>query len=70
MDGAASTMALAVSAGAAILGVVRGDAWLAVGAASLGGACLGFLPRNLFPPARIFLGDGGSMPLASPWRCW
>ncbi len=63
MDGAASTMALAVSAGAAILGVVRGDAWLAVGAASLGGACLGFLPRNLFPPARIFLGDGGSMPL-------
>jgi UDP-GlcNAc:undecaprenyl-phosphate GlcNAc-1-phosphate transferase len=63
MDGAASTMALVVSAGAAILGVVRGDAWLAIGAASLGGACLGFLPRNLFPPARIFLGDGGSMPL-------
>ncbi len=63
MDGAASTMALVVSAGAAVLGVVRGDAWLAVGAASLGGACLGFLPRNLFPPARIFLGDGGSMPL-------
>jgi UDP-GlcNAc:undecaprenyl-phosphate/decaprenyl-phosphate GlcNAc-1-phosphate transferase len=63
MDGAASTMALAVSAGAAIIGVVRGDAWLAVGAASLGGACLGFLPRNLSFPARIFLGDGGSMPL-------
>ena len=63
MDGAASTMALVVSAGAAILGVVRGDAWLAIGAASLGGACLGFLPRNLFPPARIFLGDGGSMPM-------
>jgi UDP-GlcNAc:undecaprenyl-phosphate GlcNAc-1-phosphate transferase len=63
MDGAASTMALVVSAGAAILGVVRGDVWLAVGAASLGGACLGFLPRNLSPPARIFLGDGGSMPL-------
>lgn len=63
MDGAASTMALVVSAGAAVLGVVRGDAWLAVGAASLGGACLGFLPRNLLPPARIFLGDGGSMPL-------
>jgi UDP-N-acetylmuramyl pentapeptide phosphotransferase/UDP-N-acetylglucosamine-1-phosphate transferase/tetratricopeptide (TPR) repeat protein len=63
MDGAASTMALAVSAGAALLGVVRGDAWLAVGAASLGGACLGFLPRNLSFPARIFLGDGGSMPV-------
>jgi UDP-N-acetylmuramyl pentapeptide phosphotransferase/UDP-N-acetylglucosamine-1-phosphate transferase/O-antigen ligase len=63
MDGAASTMALVVAAGASLIGVVRGDAWLAVGAASLGGACLGFLPRNLFPPARIFLGDGGSMPL-------
>ncbi|MHB1467669.1 MAG: glycosyltransferase family 4 protein, partial [Solirubrobacteraceae bacterium] len=62
MDGAASTMALAVSAGAAILGVVESDTWLAVGAASLGGACLGFLPRNL-APARIFLGDGGSMPV-------
>jgi UDP-GlcNAc:undecaprenyl-phosphate/decaprenyl-phosphate GlcNAc-1-phosphate transferase len=63
MDGAASTMALVVSAGAALIGVVRGDTWLAVGAASLGGACLGFLPRNLSLPARIFLGDGGSMPL-------
>ncbi len=52
MDGAASTMALVVSAGAAILGVVRGDAWLAVGAVSLGGACLGFLPRNLSLPAQ------------------
>ncbi len=27
------------------------------------GACLGFLPHNLSRPARIFLGDGGSMPL-------
>jgi UDP-GlcNAc:undecaprenyl-phosphate/decaprenyl-phosphate GlcNAc-1-phosphate transferase len=63
MDGAASTMALVVCAGAAVLGVVGKDVWLAVGAASLGGACLGFLPRNLSLPARIFLGDGGSMPV-------
>ena len=63
MDGAASTMALVVSGGAALIGIVRGNVWLAVGAASLGGACLGFLPRNLSRPARIFLGDGGSMPL-------
>ncbi|HWX87077.1 MAG TPA: O-antigen ligase family protein [Solirubrobacteraceae bacterium] len=63
MDGAAGTMALVVSGGAALIGIVRGDVWLAVGAASLGGACLGFLPRNLSLPARIFLGDGGSMPL-------
>jgi UDP-N-acetylmuramyl pentapeptide phosphotransferase/UDP-N-acetylglucosamine-1-phosphate transferase len=63
MDGAAGTMALVVSAGAAVIGVVRGDAWLAASAASLCGACLGFLPRNLTQPARIFLGDGGSMPI-------
>jgi UDP-GlcNAc:undecaprenyl-phosphate GlcNAc-1-phosphate transferase len=63
MDGAASTMALVVASGAALLGIVRGDAWLAVAAASLGGAGVGFLPRNISKPARIFLGDGGSMPL-------
>ncbi len=63
MDGAASMMALAVSVGASLIGVLRGDVWLAVGAASLGGACMGFLPRNVCLPARIFLGDGGSMPM-------
>src|SRR5256885_2781785 len=45
------------------LGVVRGDGWLAAGAASMCGACLGFRPRNLALPSRIFLGDGGSMPM-------
>jgi UDP-GlcNAc:undecaprenyl-phosphate/decaprenyl-phosphate GlcNAc-1-phosphate transferase len=63
MDGAAGTITLVIAAGAATIGIVQGDVWLAVGAASLGGACLGFLPRNLSFPARIFLGDGGSMPL-------
>jgi UDP-GlcNAc:undecaprenyl-phosphate GlcNAc-1-phosphate transferase len=63
MDGAAATMALVVAGGAALIGVVRGDVWLAGAAASLCGACLGFLPRNLSLPSRIFLGDGGSMPV-------
>jgi UDP-N-acetylmuramyl pentapeptide phosphotransferase/UDP-N-acetylglucosamine-1-phosphate transferase/tetratricopeptide (TPR) repeat protein len=63
MDGAAATMALVVCGGAALVGVVRGDVWLASGATALCGACLGFLPRNLSTPARIFLGDGGSMPV-------
>ena len=63
MDGAASTMALVVSACAAVLGIVHGDHWLAIAAATLCGACLGFLPHNLATPARIFLGDGGSMPI-------
>ena len=63
MDGAASTMALVVSAGVLAMGVLAEDAWLAVAAAALCGACLGFLPHNLASPARIFLGDGGSMPI-------
>ena len=64
MDGAASSMAAVVAGGLAVLGVVEGDTWLAVTGAALCGAALGFLPHNLFAsPARIFLGDGGSMPL-------
>jgi UDP-GlcNAc:undecaprenyl-phosphate GlcNAc-1-phosphate transferase len=63
MDGAASTMALVVAAGTCVLAVVTGDVWAAAGSAALCGACLGFLPHNLASPARIFLGDGGSMPL-------
>jgi UDP-GlcNAc:undecaprenyl-phosphate GlcNAc-1-phosphate transferase len=63
MDGAASTMAVVVAAAACVLGLVAGNAWVAVGSAALCGACLGFLPHNLASPARIFLGDGGSMPL-------
>jgi UDP-GlcNAc:undecaprenyl-phosphate GlcNAc-1-phosphate transferase len=63
MDGAASSIALVISAGVAVTGAVQGDVWLSVAAAGLCGACLGFLPHNLARPARIFLGDGGSMPL-------
>lgn len=63
MDGAASTMALVVAGGACILALVVGDPWVTAGSAALCGACLGFLPYNLARPARIFLGDGGSMPL-------
>jgi O-antigen ligase len=63
MDGAASAMALVVAAGACILALVSGDSWVAAGSAALCGACLGFLPHNLASPARVFLGDGGSMPL-------
>ena len=39
---------------------------------AVSGACAGFLPYNLSEPARIFLGDGGSMPSAcsSPARSW
>ena len=63
MDGAASTMAAVVAGGACVLAVSTGATWAAVRCAALAGACLGFLPRNLAKPARVFLGDGGSMPL-------
>lgn len=63
MDGAASTMALVACAGIVLLGLVDGLSWLPIAAVALAGACLGFLPRNVSRPARVFLGDGGSMPL-------
>ena len=64
MDGATASMAAVVAGGLVLLGVAEGDTWLAVTAAALCGASLGFLPHNLFAsPARIFLGDGGSLAL-------
>jgi UDP-GlcNAc:undecaprenyl-phosphate/decaprenyl-phosphate GlcNAc-1-phosphate transferase len=64
MDGASSTMAAVVAAAVSAIGLVQSDVWLAATGAALCGACLGFLPHNLArPAARIFLGDGGSMPV-------
>jgi UDP-GlcNAc:undecaprenyl-phosphate/decaprenyl-phosphate GlcNAc-1-phosphate transferase len=63
MDGVASTVAAVSAAGAGALALAGGDEVIAAAAFSLSGACLGFLPYNLGRPARIFLGDGGSMPI-------
>jgi UDP-GlcNAc:undecaprenyl-phosphate/decaprenyl-phosphate GlcNAc-1-phosphate transferase len=63
MDGAACTVALFSSAGTAVIALVLGDETLAALSLALAGACLGFLRYNLAGPARIFLGDGGSMPI-------
>jgi UDP-GlcNAc:undecaprenyl-phosphate GlcNAc-1-phosphate transferase len=65
MDGAASTVACVCAAGLAAQSIVGGDARLAALALALSGACAGFLRYNLRSgaPARIFLGDGGSLPL-------
>src|SRR5436189_286099 len=58
------TGGIAVLAGAAISLAVAatGDAPLAAASAALGAAAGAFLLLN-FPPARIFLGDVGSVPL-------
>lgn len=63
MDGAASTVAGISAAGTAIVSILGGDTALAVIALAVAGGCCGFLPFNLAKPSRIFLGDGGSMPL-------
>lgn len=66
MDGAAGTLGLAVSGPVALVAAAYGDADIQILAIIVAGACLGFLPFNLFlRPARIFLGDGGSMPLGA-----
>ncbi len=63
MDGAAATVAAVSGTGVAALALISDDAALAALALALVGACVGFLKYNLASPARIFLGDGGSMPL-------
>jgi UDP-GlcNAc:undecaprenyl-phosphate GlcNAc-1-phosphate transferase len=63
MDGAAASTAAASALGAAGLALIsnqRAPATLCLAAA---GACVGFLPWNLSRPAKIFMGDGGSLPL-------
>ncbi len=61
LDGASSTVAAAVGIGAGSFALSRGDGELAALSFALTGACVGFLRHNLARPARIFLGDGGSM---------
>jgi UDP-GlcNAc:undecaprenyl-phosphate GlcNAc-1-phosphate transferase len=63
LDGAAPTVAGVSAAGIAAVAVVHDDVALAGLAFALAGACAGFLPHNLAGPARLFLGDGGSLPL-------
>jgi UDP-GlcNAc:undecaprenyl-phosphate/decaprenyl-phosphate GlcNAc-1-phosphate transferase len=63
MDGAAATVAAVSATGVAALATINDDAMVAALALALAGACVGFLKYNLASPARIFLGDGGSMPI-------
>jgi UDP-GlcNAc:undecaprenyl-phosphate/decaprenyl-phosphate GlcNAc-1-phosphate transferase len=62
-DGAAGIVAMVCAAGAGAFAAVEGDVALAALALALSGACAGFLRFNLARPARVFLGDGGSMPV-------
>ncbi len=63
LDGATGTVAAVSTAGAGVLALIEGQPLLAGLAFSAAGACTAFLRFNLARPSRIFLGDGGSMPL-------
>jgi UDP-GlcNAc:undecaprenyl-phosphate/decaprenyl-phosphate GlcNAc-1-phosphate transferase len=63
MDGAAGTVAAVSALGVAAVATAEGDVVLAALVLGIAGACLGFLPFNLARRSRIFLGDGGSMPI-------
>jgi UDP-N-acetylmuramyl pentapeptide phosphotransferase/UDP-N-acetylglucosamine-1-phosphate transferase len=61
-DGLAGGMA-AIGFGAyALAAYIAGHEALALGCAALASAAAGFLSRN-FPPAKVFMGDAGSIPL-------
>jgi UDP-GlcNAc:undecaprenyl-phosphate GlcNAc-1-phosphate transferase len=59
-DGLALTAGLVGSIGALVVAILNGEPMIASMAASLTGACLGFLWYNR-APARMYLGDTGSM---------
>lgn len=63
LDGASSTVAGISTLAIAALAILHGQYEWAIAALALSGACAGFLPWNLSRPARIFLGDGGSITL-------
>ena len=60
MDGLASVVGLCAAAAMALIAINSSDPHMAVMAAVLVGALIGFLAFNL-PPATIYLGDAGSM---------
>jgi UDP-GlcNAc:undecaprenyl-phosphate GlcNAc-1-phosphate transferase len=61
IDGATATVGGVSAAGIALLAAYEGPEGLTALAVAVSGACVGFLHFNLTRPARIFLGDGGSM---------
>lgn len=61
MDGLAAGV-VAIAASVLVLMAGTSEPWIAVVSAATAGACVGFLVYN-FAPARIYMGDAGSMSL-------
>jgi UDP-GlcNAc:undecaprenyl-phosphate GlcNAc-1-phosphate transferase len=62
LDGLAAGVVAIMAVGLFVYATWRQHFFTAVLMAAIAGACLGFLRHN-WAPARIFLGDGGSLPL-------
>jgi UDP-GlcNAc:undecaprenyl-phosphate/decaprenyl-phosphate GlcNAc-1-phosphate transferase len=62
LDGLAAGMTVLGFGAYALLAVLQGSAAIALLSLCISAAALGFLPFN-FAPARVFLGDAGSIPL-------
>lgn len=61
-DGVATVTALGVLSGLALLSAETGQQFVGVFSIVMAGSLVGFLVHNL-PPARLFMGDAGSLPL-------
>ncbi len=60
IDGLATGVTACIALSLAIINIAAGNIMVALLTLCLAGACLGFLPHN-FAPAKIFLGDAGSL---------
>jgi UDP-GlcNAc:undecaprenyl-phosphate GlcNAc-1-phosphate transferase len=63
LDGATGTVGTVSGAGVGVLAATQGEVAISALAFALAGGCAGFLRFNLAQPSRVFLGDGGSMPV-------
>lgn len=60
IDGLATGVTVCIALSLALINIANDNILVALLTLSLAGSCLGFLPYN-FSPARIFLGDSGSL---------
>lgn len=64
LDGLAAGLSLIAACALGSISGLRESSWVVQGAGALGGACAGFLNFNRYP-ARVFMGDTGSLALGA-----
>lgn len=68
IDGLATGVTACIAICLGVINMMTGNIFVALLTMCLAGACLGFLPHN-FAPARIFLGDSGSLSIGMLLGC-